>query len=530
MAQSGYEGLSLPYVLPIEKSELIAGFVHRSMRAGGHVRMKDLAMTLVNRQTIQPPWSIPSNLKRLSEQLRPLFGSAEELMLGHTCLPAYLPFAANGAATEVLQYVYEGGEPKMLAPSLGLAGKYVTTKPAMAICPDCIREDKLRVGFAFFHREHALAGVTYCCHHGLPLLVGCGTCRFSQEMSRVARWPDLECGCGQPLKRMSPAVSAEDGEVLARVAVLAFQLLSGALNDCNATKVGRYYQWRAIEAGFHDGTRISSGQVSKLIRETYSTDVLYALNASIGRMDWPAFILGKGVASPVLGRNLLLFDFFGQSVPTVDEIASAEEDYQRRMTARAWSRARKQEGTGFEKPVDRESLLLYLAANPEATRQAVLDALGKLAVRLRDLDGNWYEDVMPPSRRGQRTETAEEARETLDQADDRASTHIYRRRNELLSNPSDKPKKITKTALTKGLPQGNSLSKARLAIMPKTRDALTDCVESKTQFKKRFAALILSQAGDLSELLTVAMRRTGLSMEEVQDVSLARVEKHFGTS
>lgn len=530
MASSKYAGTSLVYVLPVEDGELISGFLHRCMWAGGNTRVKDLATTLVERQTIQPPWSIPSNLNQLNEQLWPVFQSAEELMLKHTCLPAYLPFAADGAAERVLKHVYEGGDALKLAPTLGLAGNFIVTKPEMAVCPSCVKADKLRLGFAYFHREHALGGVTYCGHHGLPLMVGCGTCRFSQTKSRVARRPGLTCECGKPLKLMSPSVSGEDGEVLARMARYGSTLLDGALAGCDAKRIGRYYQWQAIQAGFDNGTRVSSRKVTDLLQKNYSEEVLAALNASIGKRDWVAFCIGRGEAPPVLGRNLLLFDLFARKVPSTEDLALAEESFQRRMTARNWTRTKSESGNSLDKAVDREALLQYLAEHPDATRQSILEALGKLPMRIRERDADWYEQVMPASRRGGKPNSAEEAAEALASADDRAVAHIRRRREELLSADSATPKMITKTALLKGLPQGNALSATRLESMPKTRAALAESIETKKEFQLRFAALILSQPGDLDELFTLAMRSTGLTFEEVDDVCTARLKKHYGTS
>lgn len=132
MTHSSMAGMSLTYRPPKKKSEPILGYLYRAVYAGGHVRMKDLATTLVDRQTIQPPWTVPSNLRRLCEELAPVFDSAEQIVTQHTCLPAHLPFVAPEMRTALMAHVLDGKVPtfrqfsraaRILIARLGLEAK-----------------------------------------------------------------------------------------------------------------------------------------------------------------------------------------------------------------------------------------------------------------------------------------------------------------------------------------------------------------------------------------------------------------------
>src|SRR5664279_3280711 len=108
MVRGSYSGLSLTYLPPVMEGEHILGYLYRCMHAGQHVRMKDLATTLVQRLTIQPPWTVASHLNRLAKELWPVFPSGEHILREHTCLPAHLSFVAPEKVPRVLAYVLDG--------------------------------------------------------------------------------------------------------------------------------------------------------------------------------------------------------------------------------------------------------------------------------------------------------------------------------------------------------------------------------------------------------------------------------------
>ncbi len=522
MASRSMTGMFLVYRPPRRKNEHILGYIYRAMNLGGHVRMKDLATTLVDRQTIQPPWTVASNLRRLAEELAPVFVDAETILADHTCLPAHLPFVANKWREPLMAHVLDGKKHPGIAASVGLTGRAIVTMPRMAVCAACMREDKLEHGFPFWHREHAVAGIGYCPHHRIPLLVGCGACRFSQKDGRTPLMPRPRCWCGGQLGFVHPPVSPLEGEVLSRMSVYARELLDGRLEGRTAEAIGAYFHYCAHQAGFADGTRIKSPALGQALASSYSQDVLRRMNAEIdGTGGWLALVMGPSQAPNVLGRNLLLFDFFGKRLPDEEDFAKAEAH----RAAMAEMRQKNRQhlgstGNAVQRGADREEVLLYLRDHPGAGRTELLTALGRTIVRVRTCDAEWYDDLVP-SAVGERWPDHEKGSSGYwKDFDERTSAHVYARAKELRNFPGGYPKSISKAALLKGTPRANEISERLLQTLPMTRQALKLSIESTKTFKVRYAIAILNQPErEGVDRVRDAQSRTGLPLVEVHKLN-----------
>ena len=527
MARGRFEGLDLIYVVPALREEHLLGHLGRCMRAGGLVRVKDLATTLVDRRTFQPPWTLPCNLNRLAEKLRPVFNSGQALLQNHTCLPAHLPFVTAVNLPRVLAHALEGVSHRGLASAIGLGGNFAESKPAMRICPTCVRQDELEHGFSFWHREHALTSVVVCAQHGRPLMTGCGNCRFSQAGCREPLMPGRKCWCGDPLRSVAPDLSAAERVVMTRMARYGCELLNGALDGRNADDVGAYLQFASHQAGFAAGANVRSRRLVKELSAKYLPAVQATLNARLdGNAAWAQRTFGSGRTNSVLGRNLMLFDFFGERLPTADDFAMSCKH--REMMARTRIAAQRASiGTEAEVLADRQRIERFLREKPGASRTDALKALGRVVMRARERDAQWYDKLLPTKPRGGRPDAECQRLQYLADLDVRASAHIKRRKSELLAHRGGFPKAITKTALLKGLPSGNALNEELLASLPKTSAALIEAVETRHQFQRRFALNILRREGaePLEKRIFEAYRRTGLSPSEVEALNFALVEE-----
>lgn len=522
MAKDDYAGIELLYMLPVMPGEHIVGYINTCMHAGGHVRMKDLAKTLVDRQTIEPPWSLPSNLRRLAEHLAPALVSGEQILRDHTCLSAYLPFATKSRQQLLLAHALDGVRSKGLAGAIGLTGNFIETKPKLAICPSCVREDDLSHGRAYWRRAHTLPGVTFCAQHSRALLVGCGKCRFSQLKSREPLLPRKSCWCGGDLVELTPRVSAQDRDVLLRAAGYAERLLGGQLAGRHAGDLGTYYHYCAARAGFQAGTSIRSTLLTQALEEQYSTRVLSLLNARLGdRWKWPSTTFGKGIAPSVLGRNLLLFDFFGQRVPNADDFVTSEEHMLRTNAKR--KRASVPSGTPEDILADRRTIEAFIHENPGATRNEALRALGRTMTRARARDSQWYDATIPAKPRGGRPNTLAEQKSYLCSLDKKAAEHVARRTKLLLNIEGGFPMTITKQVLLKGLPRANEITKQFLLRLPRTAALITKSVETRSQFQRRFALAILRREdlGSLDARFREATRRTGLRAPTLEELNFS---------
>lgn len=502
---------------PVMQGESASGYVFRAAHIGGHKRMKDLVAALVDRQVLQPPWTVPSNLNALCENLKPVFASAQRIVSKHTCLPAHIPFVNPAVLPALHASVYEGQRVPGLASALGLAGRAVVSKPEMALCTACVMEETLSRGFSWWHREHALAGIGYCPHHGSPLMAGCRQCRFSQAGSRVPRLPMMTCWCGNPHKASHPQVSRVDGEVLTRMARLGLKLLDGALEGRGPSEIGAYYHWKAKQAGFAYGTRIRYNELAQKLVERYSSAVLGRLNAVIeSERGWLQACMGSQIAPNMLGRNLLLLDFFDGEIPAEAdfEVASAPSRKKSRRKVRSSPATRSAPVDKIE--ADRRVILAFLEAHPGASRTLVLKKLGRTVMRARDRDGQWYDaQLVSRQSEGRLPNTAEQVEAYWRFLDERTSGHVLQRQVELLSMAGGYPKAMTKTTLLKGAPRGNQLTQEYLERMPKTAAALAQCVETSHQYKIRYAQTILLLSPTGGEAVMEAKSRSGLPLAEV---------------
>lgn len=517
MTHSSMAGMFLTYRPPKKESEPILGYLYRALYAGGHVRMKDLATTLVDRQTIQPPWTVPSNLRRLCEELAPVFGSAEQIVARHTCLPAHLPFVAPVMRTALMAHVLDGKQHPGIAAVVGLTGRAAQSKPRMAMCLTCIHEDTLKHGFPFWRREHALAGLGYCPHHGTALVVGCGVCRFSQRGSRYPLMPRLDCWCGSPRAFSQPEVTREEGAVLTRVARYARELLEGKLDGATPADIGAHYHLCAHRAGYANGSRVKSPALVAALKSCYTPAVFTSLNAGLGSdRNWLCNSMGALLAPNVLGRNLLLFDFFGQCVPTPEVLRTARDHMLCALDKRSFAPRRQHGATQAEVEADRATILAYLGAHPGSSRTELLKALGRAVMRARKDDAQWYADVVPARKRGRETASEEERAQYWRSFDERTAAHVLARRQELLAFEGSFPKAITKAALLKGAPRCNQVSWELLKRLPKTAQVIASSVESSIGFKMRYAMAILQQPQENGQDRVMdAHLRTGLALFEI---------------
>lgn len=520
MNSSGNAGVNLTYRPPVKPNESIVGYIYRAMHAGGHVRMKGLATTLAERNTIQPPWTVPSNLRRLCEEMSPVFESAEKILESHTCLPAHIPFVAPSSRGDLLAHVFDGVRGVGVASMVGLAGRAVKSVPRMAMCRTCCQEDQLKHGLAYWHREHALAGIGYCPHHGTPLLVGCGECRFSQLGSRIGLMPQRFCWCGANLAPSHRLVSKRDGQVLARMAGYGTALLDGRLSSATPNAIGAYFHHCACRAGFSQKTRLRTPALVEEICRKYSSDVLWRLNSTVqSGQSWLHSSLANMHATPYLGRNLLLFDFFERHIPSYEELNEALLHSREVETQRLHQRRSAASAHDAELQADRQSIQNYLRTDPGATRSTLLKALGRTVMRARERDADWYAALVPSRPRGGAVKNQTEQTLYWREFDIRTSAHVLRRCQELLDFPGGYPKAITKSVLLKGAPRGNEVSAELLEKLPNTKQAIESSVESTQAFKERFARAILLQPRDEVDRVEEAKTRTGLTLAEIDRIN-----------
>jgi hypothetical protein len=112
----------------------------------------------------------PTHIYSLSENTNQLFGSVENLIYDKTIFPIFAPFLTTPAIEAVIQDMQKGGYSRVKN-YLGLRSACISTVAPLKACPNCMRDDKISSGMAWWHVDHQLPTVRICPKHGDYLLM-----------------------------------------------------------------------------------------------------------------------------------------------------------------------------------------------------------------------------------------------------------------------------------------------------------------------------------------------------------------------
>jgi hypothetical protein len=90
--------------------------------------------------------------------------TAESLIAEHTLLPFYTPFLPRERA-EQLKMDMRGANGPGIYMRIGLMASTVASPSHLRYCPECSREDEMRFGEKYWHRDHQVPGVSVCHLH-----------------------------------------------------------------------------------------------------------------------------------------------------------------------------------------------------------------------------------------------------------------------------------------------------------------------------------------------------------------------------
>lgn len=507
--------LGFSYFPLVMTGELILGYIYRCILASRVQSRKKVMQILVGRTSVHPPWMLPTNLKWLANCLSSVFVSGAEILNNHTCLPAHFPFIKPERLTSVLAAALEGASAQGVITALGTQGRRKRSTVSLFSCLKCILEDRVRTGIAYWHREHAVPGVYFCFRHGTALMQGCGRCKFSKSPSDHLLLPDCRCWCGEALVPVIRLENAKDARILKDISRYAAELLNGALSGRTAREVGQYFAYRVHVAGYGKDNHIDRDAFSEAVKEKYTSEVLRSLDSSVRESSWISEMIGRRLAPSQVGRNLLLFHFFG-GLPGSADFKQADAHWARLDKQVPPVTVMSEESIVITRERRRRSFLAVLVVHGSCSRRELAGRYSKLVAWLSKNDRAWYEAHAPKSRRGKcrKYSSREEQLASMDEA---ASDHVNSRAQELMKTASIHPVMLTKQVLLSGFPSGNHVTYAALRSMPKTRTAIEKAIVSHRLFEERVAVLLLRKFGPLAvdKAVKEICRRTNLSKSKV---------------
>lgn len=127
----------------------------------------------------------PSRIDAFVERTEGTFGTAAEIIHGHTILPLFQRFVTKQRG-DAAERALRGEQIGSLKYRLGLLTSRFGASFPLKACIDCIREDVRRFRVAYWHRAHQLPGVWLCQRHDTSLWVSqfkaTGIQRFSWQL------------------------------------------------------------------------------------------------------------------------------------------------------------------------------------------------------------------------------------------------------------------------------------------------------------------------------------------------------------
>lgn len=251
----------------------------------------------------------PTRLSSFSEITNQILGSVEKLIYDRTVFSIFAPFLSQIAIEDVFRNMHNGVHSR-IAYRIGLRGTPISTTAPIKACAQCMQEDKIAWGTAWWHIEHQFPTVRICPAHGTYLLMA------TQEFhsSGLKDWytpADIPGGGWHNM----PPLDAQTIERLRKLSDWTLWLAKHYDNSLDSGLLRQAYQLRAIAMGWSckDGT-LNFTQLRIAFRNSYACleglpgfsfikDTVHDHGGFLG-----SILLRIGVNKHPL-RNLLLMDF-----------------------------------------------------------------------------------------------------------------------------------------------------------------------------------------------------------------------------
>ncbi|MFZ4966877.1 TniQ family protein [Pseudomonas sp. Mn2068] len=226
----------------------------------------------------------------------------DELICTNTTFPAYRPFLG----------ISEGAEIASTGPSfIGVARiprREGTVHCKAKLCPTCVQQDLLELGYAYWHRSHHLPGVSVCWRHGDLLMQACPRC--SHPFFRKNRMlPSLSDPCVCGWSTLTPAPVRQGTQLEKKFAQFAHELLQRNLPPMSSEALCSSYLRQCKKRGFIHGRFAGTAKLFDSIRDTYGDEALSQMCSAYAagkHEQWIRFTSHKGQMDMPLARHMII--------------------------------------------------------------------------------------------------------------------------------------------------------------------------------------------------------------------------------
>jgi hypothetical protein len=246
---------------------------------------------------------LPKKIEVLAARLPGITANnLDELICTNTTFPAYRPFlgiseGAEGASTG-LSFIGVARIPRREA----------TVHCKAKLCPTCVQQDLLELGYAYWHRSHHLPGVSVCWRHGDLLMQACPRC--SHPFFRKNRMlPSLSDPCVCGWSTLTPAPVRQGTQLKKKFAQFAHELLQRNLPPMSSEALCSSYLRQCKKRGFIHGRFAGTAKLFDSIRDTYGDEALSQMCSAYAagkHEQWIRFTSHKGQMDMPLARHMII--------------------------------------------------------------------------------------------------------------------------------------------------------------------------------------------------------------------------------
>lgn len=332
-------------------------------------------------------FSIGTLPKRLEVLAARLPGDAEanleELISTNTTFPLYRPFLGiaqegNDGATG-LSFCRVARVPRREGSVHGKA----------KLCPSCVQQDLLELGYAYWHRSHHIPGVSVCWRHGDLLMHVCPECTHP-FFRKLRLLPSLTepCACGW--SALSPAAAKKGSHLQQKFAEFAHELLQRNIQTMSSEALCSCYLRQCRKRGFIHGRFTGTSKLFDSIQSKYGDESLSEMDKAYGagkRSQWLRFTSHRGQMDMPLARHLIIaLHLFG----TVDEFESAlRQELILQSISGARSRSNLEKPKVGKKEQCRQKIETILAARTDVSLEYLWRKAYQATRWLNENDNTW---------------------------------------------------------------------------------------------------------------------------------------------
>ncbi|WP_252233894.1 TnsD family transposase [Clostridium sp. ZS1] len=296
----------LYFFTDLYKDEIFFSAINRYNRYSGNFGNKKSGINLFGRELPNQMKLFPCYLQYFSNQLgKETTYTPEYLIKNHTILPLYFPFLMKERIGVIIEDM-KSNNSKGVYLKIGEFAGGICKNIGIRVCQKCIKEDEVKDGEAFIHREHQVPGNLVCYKHFEIL----------REII-IPKYTGIEKYNIYNFHSQNSYVNESNFIYFKKLCIDIHEIFMCKENDIKFNELIKKYKVRLIQKGLASVTGIVNWKkVNMELLEFFPSNFLEILESNIMKDDkftWTKMLLKtKTVVHPI--RHILFIEFLFGSV------------------------------------------------------------------------------------------------------------------------------------------------------------------------------------------------------------------------